>query len=283
MLHSSHRRRALFAAAPFILAACDAPAPVELPARPIDRQVASRATVFEPEFDRYTAKVVVTMTGGGITRLPPAPERKVEYGIERALEHGVWTTTYDFAGVRDAGKLRRMPIRKVVQGPDGLRFLDHNGNVIPLRDRFPAATDGIAFPDFTAPRPAPGAPRAANPRAWASGVVSDRAQGLERRAQLAAAFAPAPGKGRTVRFSRQRNGQLTEIVLDTSRGTIEEMRTLQRGRVTAHTTFEYQDLGDDRWLKVRAVQRQEDPAGGRHPLTVEHLFVDQRFHRMEGR
>lgn len=283
MLHSSHRSRAWGLAACIVLTACDAPMPVELPARPLDRQVASRAIVFEPEFDRYTAKVVMTMTGGGIRMHPPVPERRIEYGVERRLDDGAWTTTYDFPGVRNADGLRRMPIRKVVQGPEGLKFLDPNGNAIPLERRRPSPNEGIEFPDIAAPKPDRRAQRPADPRAWAAGVVSNRAQGMKRREQLAAGFQPVAGKGGTVRYRKQRDDLLTEIVLDTSRGTVEEIRTARRGRLTALTKFEYQNIGDDRWLRVRSVVRQEDPDGKRHPLTVERLFVDQRFHRTEGR
>ena len=283
MLHSSHRSGVLPVAALFVLAACDVPSPVELPARPIAGQVASRATVFEPDFDRYSARVVITMTGGGITKHPPVPERRMEFGVERALDNGAWTTTYDFEGVRTADMLRRMPIRKVVHGPQGMSFLDHNGNVIPLASRRPAARDGVEFPDLTSAEPAPVTGQPRDPRAWVGSVVSSRAQGTRRREQLAAGFEPAGGKGRTVRYRKQLQGHVTEIVLDTSRGTVEEIQTSRRGRVVALTKFEYQDLGDDRWLRVRSVLRQEDPEGARHPLTVEQRFVDQRFHRTEGR
>lgn len=75
---------------------------------------------------------------------------------------------------------------------------------------------------------------------------------------------------------------VTEIVLDTARGTIEETRAERRGGYTATTKFEYQDIGDGRWLRVRAVQHREDRSGEHRPLTVEQLFVDQRFHRSEG-
>ncbi len=267
-----------------VVGACtDVPAPADPMARAMAAPSAGRATVFEPEFNRYTAKVVVTMTGGGIRQLPAMPERRVEYGIERQLERGEWTTTYDFGSVRQGSELRRVPIRKVVAGLDGMKYYDHNGDLIPLGTRLPATLNGNDFPDLTAAPPRGARSGGGDPRAWAENLVTTVGQGAQRRARIAQSFERAEGRGRTVRYRKEREGTVTEIVVDTTRGTIEETRTSKRGGFKASTRFEYRDIGDNRWLRVRAVQQREDETGNRHPFTVEQVFVDQRFDRAEGR
>jgi hypothetical protein len=289
-MHSTYRTSALRTAriASVLLiagaaSACrDLPAPADPVARPISARTAARAAIVDDNFDRYTASVIVTMTGGGIRQLPAPRERRVEYGVERLLERGAWTTTYDFGeGVREDGTLRRASIRKVVAGIDGMKYYDHNGNLIPLGSRLPELPNGADFPappEFTAR-----ATQGGDPRAWADNLVTTPTIGARRRAQLEQSFRRAGASGRSVRYQKDRDGVVTEIVLDTARGTIEETRTVRGGKNQASTRFEYQDIGNDRWLRVRSVHRQEDREGDRHPLVVEQVFVDQRFLRAEGR
>ena len=289
-MHSTHRkpaRRSARIASVLLLAgvvsACrDLPAPADPIARPISASASARAAIYDASFDRYTASVVVTMSGGGIRRLPAMPERRVEYGVERQLERGTWTTTYDFsAGVREAGTQRRASISRVVAGVDGMKYYDHEGNLIPLGSRLPELPNGADFP--APPEATPRAAQGGDPRAWADNLVTSPAIGARRRAEIEQSFQRAGVRGRSVRYRKDRDGVVTEIVLDTTRGTIEETRL--SGRATRHTStrFEYQDIGNDRWLRVRAVQQQEDRSGERHPLIVEQVFVDQRFLRSEGR
>jgi hypothetical protein len=283
-IYRSHRTAAALIGAFTLATACrDVPAPADPIARPIAATASQRSTIYEPNFDRYTATVVVTMSGGGISQLPALPDRRVEYSVERLLERGDWTTTYDFGSVRQGGQLRRVPIRKVVAGIDGMKYYDHNGDIIPLGTRLTPMPNGDDFPRLPEARPRGMAAAGGNPRAWAANLVTSPAEGALRRAQIAQTFARAETRGRTVRYRKERDGIVTEIAIDTTRGTIEETRTSRRGGATASTRFEYQDIGSDRWLRVRAVQRQEDAAADRHPLTVEQVFVDQRFHRAEGR
>lgn len=275
-----------------VVAACRDTEPPAGPAlQAVSASAASRGPIFEPEFDRYTAKVVLTITGGGVKQMEPLPERRLEYDVERTLEGEDWRTTYDFAvGVREAGKLRRMPIRKVVAGLDGMKYYDHNGDLIPLADRRPAIEGQGEFPDLTG---AAGGSRGrgagaggqgrGKARAWAASLVVTPEHAVRQRQELGRAFTRAGTRGRTVRFRKERGDFVTEIVFDTTRGTIEESRMARRGQYSATTKFEYEDLGENRWLRVRSVQRQEDPGRDRHPLTVEQVFVDQRFVRAEGR
>jgi hypothetical protein len=291
MMHSTYRsiarlgaaRTPLIAAVLGVLGCRDLPAPADPIARPLGASASLRSTIYEPDFDRYTASVVVTMTGGGIRQLPALPERRVEYGVERQLERGAWTTTYDFGnGVREAGTLRHAPIRKVVAGSDGVKYFDHNGDLVPLGSRLPELPNGADFPAMPEVRPRGGNAPVGDPRAWAANVVTSSEVGSQRRSQIERTFERAGAQGRTVRYRRQRDGFVTEIVLDTTRGTIEETRT-RRGRYQASTRFEYQDIGSSRWLRVRSVQRHDDSEGARYPLIVEQVFVDQRFLRAEGR
>ncbi len=296
MMHSTHRSLARHTRATIVRSATaligvvalatacqDVPAPADPIARPIGASASLRSGIYEPNFDRYSASVIVTMTGGGISRLPELPERRVEYGVERVLERGAWTTTFDFEALREGGQIRRLPIRKVVAGADGMRYYDHNGDLIPLGTRLPEAPNGDDFPDLTQARPTGKPATGGDPRAWATNLVTTPGEGAQRRAQIAQTFARAGVRGSTVRYRKERDGHVTEIVIDTARGTIEETRMSRRGGGSASTRFEYQDIGSDRWLRVRAVQKQDDAGNDRRPLTVEQVFVDQRFQRTEGR
>lgn len=266
-----------------VATACrDLPAPADPIARPMSATASARATVYEPDFDTYSASVVVSMTGGGMRQLPATGERRLEYNVERTLDRGGWTTTYEFSGVREAGTLRRVPIRRVVSGLDGMRYYDHNGDLIPLGKRLPDVPNGADFPPLPEGRPrAHGA--GGNPRAWAANLVTSASLGAERRAEIERSFQRAGTRGRTVKYRKERDGLVIEVVLDTTRGTLEEAHTSRGGRYRSSTRFEYRDIGHARWMRVRSVQRHEETGGERHPLTVEQVFVDQRFHRAEGR
>jgi len=280
-----------------VLLAVGACRDLEPPAAPamqaVGAQAAGRGPIFEPEFDRYTARVVLTMTGGGMKQVGTLPERRVEYDIERKLDQGEWITTYDFGGgIRDNGQLHRIPIRKVVAGLDGMKYYDHNGALIPLAAQRPVVEGQGQFPDLTAPDAsrrgrgagaAPGASGRNNARGWAGSLVVTPEHAVRQREQLGRAFERAAARGRTVRFRKERGEFVTEIVLDTTRGTIEETRVSRRGHFSATTKYEYDDLGENRWLRVRSVQRQDDPGNDRNPLTVEQVLMDQRFTRGEGR
>lgn len=286
--------RALTGAVAVLLAvaACrDTESPAAPALQAVPASAASRGPIFEPDFDRYTAKVVLTVTGGGVKQMEPLPERRLEYDVERTLEGEDWRTTYDFGtGVREAGKLRRMPIRRVVAGLDGMKYYDHNGDLIPLADRRPVIEGQGAFPDLTGTAAGTRGRGAGSrgqgrgkERAWAASLVVTPEHAVRQREQLGRDFTRAGTRGRTVRFRRERGDFVTEIVLDTTRGTIEESRIARRGQFSATTKFEYEDLGGNRWLRVRSVQRQDDPGRDRHPLMVEQVFVEQRFVRSEGR
>jgi hypothetical protein len=240
----------------------------------------SGAVAYEPDWNRYTADVVLTVTGGGSSALTVMPERTIRYRIERSRDtSGQWTSALIPQGDL-TGMGREFSISKLVRSADGsARIFDTEGEEIEwvgpaVRKRFAQLAPRLA----TSPKPPA---RPLDFRGWANNVVIDISAGAARRERLTRAFGAPTRRDGLDEYRVERGAQIVETTVDPDRELVVQRRVFNGDRLVSRTTLTHHEIAPGRLLQT--LTRTEITRDGNHLMVIERALTNVRFERTGGK